>query len=98
MAAFFLSAKRSTWRADIEIYAATTEYYAMRRLALYYGNDDFTSARQRMARLQVGGQLIDKPVSVAPGFIVENVHVLPSVQKNMQTMFDRLLVNLKGGA
>jgi molybdenum cofactor synthesis domain-containing protein len=71
---------------------------AMRRLALHYGDDDFTPARQRMARVPVGGQLIDNPVSVAPGFIVENVHVLPGVPKIMQPMFDGLLVNLKGGA
>jgi molybdenum cofactor synthesis domain-containing protein len=37
------------------------------------------------------------PASVAPGFRVENVHVLPGVPKIMQAMFDGLLPTLKGG-
>jgi len=33
----------------------------------------FTPARRRMARVPHGGVLVDNPVSVAPGFQMENV-------------------------
>ena len=45
-----------------------------------------------------GAELIDNPISVAPGFRLENVYVLPGVPKIMQAMLDGLLPRLRGGA
>ena len=50
-----------------------------------------------MADMPEGVELIDNPVSVAPGFRIENVYVLPGVPKIMQAMLDRLLPKLEGG-
>ncbi|MBO6520179.1 MAG: competence/damage-inducible protein A [Rhodospirillales bacterium] len=59
--------------------------------------DEFTPARQRMANTPVDAVLIDNPVSVAPGFQVENVFVLPGVPRIMQTMFAGMKHRLTGG-
>jgi len=58
----------------------------------------FTDARQRMARIPSGGTLIDNPVSVAPGFQVENVFVMAGVPKIMQGMLDSIADRIVGGA
>ena len=52
----------------------------------------------KMADMPAGAGLIDNPVSVAPGFRIENVYVLPGVPKIMQAMLDGLLPGLRGGA
>ena len=44
-----------------------------------------------MADMPEGAELIDNPISVAPGFRIENVYVLPGVPKIMQAMLDGLL-------
>ena len=59
---------------------------------------EFTTARQRMARIPHGGILIDNPVSRAPGFQLENVFVMAGVPKIMQVMLDSLTDRLEGGA
>ena len=51
-----------------------------------------------MAETPEGAELIDNPVSVAPGFTVENVHVLPGVPSILQAMFAGLKPRLQGGA
>lgn len=71
---------------------------AERRLLAYYPPEKVNAARMRMADMPEGAELIDNPISVAPGFIVENVHVLPGVPKIMQAMFEGLKHHLKGGA
>ncbi|TQF80790.1 competence/damage-inducible protein A [Elioraea sp. Yellowstone] len=58
---------------------------------------EFNAARQRMATMPRGAELIRNAVSVAPGFRVENVHVLAGVPKVMQAMFETLAPTLKGG-
>ncbi|GEO81968.1 competence/damage-inducible protein A [Pararhodospirillum oryzae] len=58
---------------------------------------DMNSARLRMADIPVGASLIDNPVSVAPGFRLDNVHVLPGVPRIMQAMFEGLAHTLAGG-
>lgn len=70
---------------------------AERRLLAYYPPEKVNPARMRMADTPEGALLIDNPVSVAPGFIIGNVHVLPGVPKIMQGMLDGLLATLKGG-
>lgn len=59
--------------------------------------DEFTPARQRMAKTPADAILIDNPVSVAPGFQVENVFVLPGVPRIMQAMFAGMKHRLTGG-
>jgi len=42
--------------------------------------------------------LIDNPVSSAPGFSMENVHVMAGVPSIFQAMLQSILPNLTGGA
>ena len=70
---------------------------AERRLLAYYPPERVNEARMSMADMPEGVALIDNPISVAPGFRIENVHVLPGVPKIMQAMLDGLLPTLKGG-
>ena len=71
---------------------------AERRLRAYYPPEKLNEARLKMADTPEGAELIDNPVSVAPGFRVENVHVLPGVPSILQAMFAGLKPKLKGGA
>jgi molybdenum cofactor synthesis domain-containing protein len=66
-------------------------------LHAHYKPEDITEARLRMADTPAGAELIENPVSSAPGFRVENVYVLPGVPRIMQAMFDGLRHGLAGG-
>lgn len=70
---------------------------AVRRLVEFYPPERRTEARMKMAETPEGALLIDNPVSVAPGFIVENVHVMAGVPKIMQAMLDMIRPRLAGG-
>ncbi|MBU2961920.1 competence/damage-inducible protein A [Citreicella sp. C3M06] len=59
---------------------------------------EFNEARQRMARIPDGAKLIDNPVSVAPGFIIANVHVMAGVPAVFEAMLASVLPTLTGGA
>ena len=78
------------------------EYHpdAMALLVEHYSNTDleFTEARKRMARTPRGASLIDNPVSKAPGFRIENVHVMAGVPKIFEAMLASVLPGLTGGA
>ncbi|NVK34029.1 MAG: competence/damage-inducible protein A [Rhodobacteraceae bacterium] len=63
----------------------------------YYPNGEVTEARLRMARIPSGAGLIANPVSGAPGFVMENVHVMAGVPKIMQAMVDEIVPTLKTG-
>ena len=67
------------------------------RLLAYYPPERVNAARMKMADMPEGAELIDNPVSIAPGFRIENVYVLPGVPKIMQAMLDGLLPKLEGG-
>jgi molybdenum cofactor synthesis domain-containing protein len=54
-------------------------------------------ARLRMARIPEGASLIVNSVSAAPGFAIENVHVMAGVPKIMQAMLEAILPTLKTG-
>ena len=54
-------------------------------------------ARMRMARIPHGASLIANPVSKAPGFRIENVHVMAGVPKVMQAMMDEIAPTLQKG-
>ncbi|MFW0777658.1 MAG: competence/damage-inducible protein A [Rickettsiales bacterium] len=70
---------------------------AERRLLGHYKPDQVNEARMKMADIPQGGALIDNPVSLAPGFRLENVFVLAGVPRIMQAMFDGIKDQLKGG-
>jgi molybdopterin-biosynthesis enzyme MoeA-like protein len=59
---------------------------------------EVTEARKRMARMPVGAEHIDNPVSMAPGFRIGNVHVMAGVPAIFQAMLDNVVPTLKGGA
>lgn len=73
---------------------------AMRLLGDMYARREmeFTEARQRMARMPEGARHIPNPVSTAPGFIVENVHVMAGVPQVFQAMLDNVLPQLRTGS
>lgn len=68
-------------------------------LAAHYERQglEFNAARQRMARIPEGAALIDNPVSIAPGFTIENVHVMAGVPAVFQAMVASVLPQLTGG-
>ena len=68
-------------------------------LQAHYDRDgkDFNEARQRMARIPDSATLIDNPVSVAPGFTVQNVHVMAGVPSVFKAMVASVLPKLTGG-
>ena len=59
---------------------------------------DLTPARRRMARIPAGAELIDNPISKAPGFRIGNVFVLAGVPSVMQAMLDFAVRSMKTGA
>ncbi|WP_120503944.1 competence/damage-inducible protein A [Sulfitobacter mediterraneus] len=69
-------------------------------LAEHYAKSgtELNSARLRMARIPDGADLIENPVSAAPGFRLENVHVMAGVPSVFQAMVQSLLPTLTGGA
>jgi molybdenum cofactor synthesis domain-containing protein len=69
-------------------------------LAAHYARTglELNAARLRMARIPDGATLIDNPVSTAPGFTLQNVHVMAGVPSVFQAMVARLLPTLSGGA
>ena len=73
---------------------------ARRLLADHYARTgkELNAARLRMARIPEGAALIDNPVSIAPGFILENVYVMAGVPSVFQAMVESMLPKLAGGA
>lgn len=59
---------------------------------------ELNAARLRMARIPDGATLIDNPVSIAPGFTLQNVHVMAGVPSVFQAMVASILPTLTGGA
>ncbi len=58
----------------------------------------FNDARKRMARIPDGATLIENPVSIAPGFTMENVYVMAGVPSIFQAMVASVIPTLIGGA
>ena len=83
----------SAFNLDVEINPE-----ALKRLKDHYkkSNVELNDARIKMAKIPKGAKLIDNPVSSAPGFIVENIFVLPGVPKIMQAMFDGIEDKIRG--
>jgi molybdenum cofactor synthesis domain-containing protein len=62
-----------------------------------YADGDLTSSRLRMARIPEGADLIENPVSGAPGFKIGNVIVMAGVPAIMQRMLDNVVPTLAAG-
>ena len=75
---------------DARAYAMLEAHYARRGI-------EYTEARMRMARMPVGAEHIDNPVSLAPGFRIGNVHVMAGVPAIFQAMLDNVVPTLKAG-
>lgn len=75
---------------DARAYAMLEKHYAARDM-------EFTEARKRMARMPVGARHIDNPVSLAPGFVIGNVHVMAGVPAIFQAMLDNVVPTLRAG-
>jgi molybdenum cofactor synthesis domain-containing protein len=65
-------------------------YFARRKI-------EATPARLRMARIPHGASLIENAISVAPGFMIDNVIVLAGVPDIMQVMLDAVTPRLASG-
>lgn len=71
---------------------------ALKRLRGHYNKlkVELNESRIKMAKIPKGAELIDNPVSSAPGFIVKNVFVLPGVPKILQAMFNGIEDKIRG--
>jgi len=58
---------------------------------------EFNEARLRMARIPEGASLILNSVSAAPGFRIDNVHVMAGVPVIMRAMLEAIAPTLEGG-
>jgi molybdenum cofactor synthesis domain-containing protein len=52
----------------------------------------------RWARLPQGSRPLANPLGGAPGFVIENVYVLPGLPSEMEAMFDLIAEELRGGS
>ena len=50
-----------------------------------------------MAKMPENVELILNPLTTAPGFIIQNVYVLPGVPEIMKKIFNNILINIKKG-
>ena len=62
-----------------------------------YAEADLTPARLRMARIPAGSDLVENPVSKAPGFIIGNVIVMAGVPRIMAAMLEVVTPRLRTG-
>ena len=60
-------------------------------LKKYYPKNKFNKSRQKMAMMPENAELILNPLTVAPGFKIKNIYVLPGVPEIMRKMFLNLL-------
>lgn len=74
------------------------DHRAVERLLRQIKPENLNEARLRMANIPEGADLIENPVSHAPGFVIGNVYVMAGVPRIMQAMFDGIRSGLKGGS
>ncbi len=70
---------------------------AHRLMLDFYGQEQLTEARLRMAHVPEGAELVENDISIAPGYRMGNVFVMAGVPKIMQSMFAKLAPGLTGG-
>jgi molybdenum cofactor synthesis domain-containing protein len=79
------------WALNDEAHAILTGHYKMTGAEL-------NEARLKMAHAPVGAELIENPISKAPGYRLENVFVFAGIPAVMQAMFESIAHRLTGGA
>src|SRR5688572_1127399 len=87
-----------TTDAVAKAFGVAADYHgeAFSLLQARYGGE-FNDMRKRMARVPKGATLIVNPVSIAPGFRIENVFVMAGVPKIMQAMLEDVGRQIEGG-
>ena len=78
---------------------ASIRHDALKILQEYYDgkNIELNEARRRMARIPETAELIDNPISAAPGYVIENVYVMAGVPKIFQSMLKTVTPKLEKG-
>lgn len=71
---------------------------AMAMMAARYKPGEFNAARQRMALVPIGAELVHNSVSTAPGVHIGNVFVMAGVPAIMRAMLDAVEPLLQRGA
>ncbi|MDC0195007.1 competence/damage-inducible protein A [Alphaproteobacteria bacterium] len=71
---------------------------AFKILEKYYPKGEFNLGRQKMAKMPEKASLILNPLTAAPGFVLENIYVLPGVPQIMEKMLLNVLETIKKGA
>ena len=74
-----------------------TNPQALAILKDYYKDSELTEARLKMTKIPKGAELVENPVSKAPGFKIENVFVMAGIPKIMQGMLEGAKTHLSGG-
>jgi len=77
-------------------YELNAEAHAI--LDAHYNPGELNEARLRMAKMPAGAELVENPISKAPGYRIQNVYVMAGVPLIMQAMFDSIRHQLSGGA
>ena len=80
---------------DVEL---ETNPDALKILQGYYKKGDLNEARLKMTLLPVGAELVENPVTKAPGFKMDNVFVMAGIPSIMQGMLEGARVFLETGA
>lgn len=66
-------------------------------LKAHIGNERYNESHRKMAHLPLGAKPIPNPISIAPGYVINNVYVMAGVPQIMRVMFDHILPTLQHG-
>ena len=80
---------------DVEL---ETNPEALKILQGYYKKGDLNEARLKMTLLPKGAQLVENPVTKAPGFKMDNVFVMAGIPSIMQGMLEGARIFLETGS
>ena len=69
-----------------------------KRVMEEYYKGEWNPARLKMTMIPEGAELVQNPVSGAPGFVIGNVYVMAGVPRIMQGMMESILPMLREGA
>jgi len=83
-----------------KVFSQKYQYHqeAYKLLEDYYKNQDFNEGRKKMAKMPEYAKLIPNPKTLAAGFYIENVFVLPGVPSILQAMvpyLDKVIISGK---
>jgi molybdenum cofactor synthesis domain-containing protein len=77
--------------------AVETNARAVEMMREFFPESELTPSRLRMTRIPVGAELIENPISKAPGFVIGNVVVMAGVPRIMAAMLDSVTPRLRTG-